>query len=65
MTTTNTPSGLWPHFQEYDPQRLDRDQDADLIIQPDETVCAGFCDAWRRRDYSVTPALRVAQVSSR
>ena len=26
--------------------------------QRDETVCAGFRDAWRRRDYAVTPALR-------
>ncbi len=33
MTSTSIPSGLWPHFQEYDPRRLDRDQDADLIIQ--------------------------------
>lgn len=33
MTTASVPSGLRPHFQEYDPARLDRDQDADLIIQ--------------------------------
>jgi hypothetical protein len=34
MTThVNIPAGLWPHFQEYDPTQLDRDQDADLIIQ--------------------------------
>jgi hypothetical protein len=33
MTSTSIPSGLWPHFQEYDPRLLDRDQDADLIIQ--------------------------------
>lgn len=33
MSTASIPSGLWPHFQEYDRQRLDRDQDADLIIQ--------------------------------
>ena len=33
MTIADIPSGLWPHFQEYDAQRLDRDQDADLIIQ--------------------------------
>ncbi len=34
MTTRATiPSGLWPHFQEYDPQQLDQDQEADLIIQ--------------------------------
>lgn len=33
MTDTGIPSGLWPHFQEYDPQQLDREQDADLIIQ--------------------------------
>ncbi len=33
MTNTNIPSGLWPYFQEFDPQRLDREADADLIIQ--------------------------------
>ena len=33
MTTASIPIGLWPHFQEYDPQRLDANQDADLIIQ--------------------------------
>lgn len=33
MTTASIPIGLWPHFQEYDPQRLDTNQDADLIIQ--------------------------------
>jgi len=27
------PPGLWPHFQEYDPARLDMKRDADLIIQ--------------------------------
>jgi hypothetical protein len=27
------PQGLWPHFQEYDPARLDMKRDADLIIQ--------------------------------
>lgn len=27
------PPGLWPHFQEYDPDRLDMKRDADLIIQ--------------------------------
>ena len=25
--------GRWPYFQEYDPRRLDREQDADLIVQ--------------------------------
>lgn len=33
MTSATIPGGLWPHFQEYDPQLLDREQDADLIIQ--------------------------------
>jgi hypothetical protein len=33
MTNASIPSGLWPHFQEYDPRRLDPEQDADLIIQ--------------------------------
>jgi hypothetical protein len=33
MTIASIPGGLWPHFQEYDPIHLDRDQDADLIIQ--------------------------------
>ena len=33
MTDAGIPSGLWPYFQEYDPQQLDREQDADLIIQ--------------------------------
>jgi hypothetical protein len=33
MTNAGIPSGLWPHFQEYDPRRLDREQDADLIVQ--------------------------------
>lgn len=33
MSYANIPSGLWPHFQEYDPHRLDQDDDADLIIQ--------------------------------
>ena len=32
-TSANIPSGFWPHFQEYDLQSLDRNQDADLIIQ--------------------------------
>jgi hypothetical protein len=27
------PQGLWAHFQEYDPARLDMERDADLIIQ--------------------------------
>ncbi|MEJ5241004.1 MAG: hypothetical protein WHS87_07385 [Anaerolineales bacterium] len=27
------PRGLWPHFQEYDPEHLNLEQDADLIIQ--------------------------------
>lgn len=34
MTMTHVPSGLRPPFQEYDPQSLDLDGDADLIIQP-------------------------------
>lgn len=33
MTPGNIPSGLRPYFQEYDPQTLDLDHDADLIIQ--------------------------------
>jgi hypothetical protein len=33
MTLTNIPSGLWPHFQEYDVRTLDLDRDANLIIQ--------------------------------
>ena len=33
MTDASIPSGLWPYFQEYDPRQLDREQDADLIIQ--------------------------------
>jgi hypothetical protein len=33
MTLTNIPSGLWPHFQEYDVRILDLDGDANLIIQ--------------------------------
>ncbi len=33
MTNAHIPSGLWPHFQEYDPRRLDREQDADLTMQ--------------------------------
>lgn len=33
MTSAGIPGGLWPHFQEYDPAHMDRDQDADLIIQ--------------------------------
>ncbi len=33
MTIASIPDGLWPHFQEYDPAHLDRDKDADLIIQ--------------------------------
>lgn len=33
MSYANIPSGLWPHFQEYDPHHLDRDDDAELIIQ--------------------------------
>jgi|GEM_PF-412654 len=27
------PSGLWPHFQEYDPALLNLERDADLVIQ--------------------------------
>ena len=34
MTLSDIPSGLWPHFQEYDVQTLDLDRDANLIIQP-------------------------------
>ncbi len=33
MTLTNIPSGLWPHFQEYDVRTLALDRDANLIIQ--------------------------------
>ena len=33
MTMTHIPSGLRPHFQEYDLQSLDLDRDADLINQ--------------------------------
>jgi len=33
MTLSNIPSGLWPHFQEYDVRILDLDRDANLIIQ--------------------------------
>ena len=33
MTSANIPRDLWPYFQEYDPQLLDCNQDADLIIQ--------------------------------
>jgi hypothetical protein len=33
MTLSDIPSGLWPHFQEYDVQTLDLDRDANLIIQ--------------------------------
>ena len=33
MTPGEIPSGLRPHFQEYDPTRLDLDRDATLIIQ--------------------------------
>lgn len=33
MTPGNIPSGLRPYFQEYDPQTLDLDHDANLIIQ--------------------------------
>ena len=31
-TNTSIPNGLWPYVQKYDPQQLDREQDADLII---------------------------------
>lgn len=45
MTTRATiPSGLWPHFQEYDPQQLDPDQDADLIIQASWTTIKRFLE---------------------
>jgi hypothetical protein len=30
---TSIPRSLWSHFQEYDPQALDLQQDANLIIQ--------------------------------
>lgn len=33
MTHGDIPNGLRPHFQEYDPQTLDLDRDAALIIQ--------------------------------
>lgn len=33
MTLNNIPSGLRPHFQEYDVRTLDLDRDANLIIQ--------------------------------
>lgn len=33
MTLGNIPSGLEPHFQEYDIRTLDLDRDATLIIQ--------------------------------
>ena len=33
MTRNNIPSGLRPHFQEYDVRTLDLDRDANLIIQ--------------------------------
>jgi len=33
MTPGNIPSGLAPHFQEYDVRTLDLDRDANLIIQ--------------------------------
>ena len=33
MTLSDIPSGLWPHFQEYDVRTLDLDRDANLIIQ--------------------------------
>ena len=33
MTSSDIPSGLRPHFQEYDLRTLDLDHDANLIIQ--------------------------------
>jgi hypothetical protein len=27
------PPGLWPHFQEYDPNNLELERDANLVIQ--------------------------------
>ena len=33
MTHGDIPSGLGPHFQEYDLHTVDLDQDADLVIQ--------------------------------
>lgn len=33
MAQNNIPSGLRPYFQEYDPQTLDLDGDANLIMQ--------------------------------
>jgi len=33
MTPNGIPSGLRPHFQEYDTRTLDVDHDADLIMQ--------------------------------
>ena len=32
-TTNQIPESLWLHFQEYDPDRLDLESDADLVIQ--------------------------------
>lgn len=29
----NLPDRLWPHFQEYDPNSLDLERDANLVIQ--------------------------------
>jgi len=33
VTAGGIPRGLWPHFQEYDPESLQLDRDAELIIQ--------------------------------
>ena len=55
MSSASIPSGLWPHFQEYDPQRLDRDLDADLIIQ--RTLEHGTWEEihWLLSSYGVEP----------
>jgi len=47
----NIPAGLRPHFQEYDPQALDLDRDANLIIQ--RTLEYGTWDEvrWLFRSY--------------
>ncbi|MDH7487346.1 MAG: hypothetical protein QHJ81_13870 [Anaerolineae bacterium] len=33
MKSTRIPEGLWPYFQEHDPQKLELQRDANLIIQ--------------------------------
>lgn len=59
MTSAGIPSGLWPYFQEYYPRQLDREQDADLIVQRTleygkwEEICRGLAayDRKRIREY--------------